>query len=496
MKKLLFIILVQLIALSVFAQTTQQHNNLSLVKEPDISNLPDVTFTLNYYYPHKIKQNQIKVEEDGQSRDFKLTVNSAVDRNANKTVLILFEKMHNEYSQIQFYNNLISNTIDSWMHSGDKVNIAYFDRSLNGSDFLTYALTDYTTDVQQIKDAIEQNNFVPNNWNTQQSSELYSSILQGLKDINQKKNVPQYKMIVVLTAGYNLPASNSPDWQTLVDYSIQNKIPIYIIQYFLWENRSQKFLAENSYGRFVITSDINEASDSLTDFMQNSLETIRGYNYKITYQSKYKKDNKQHVLSATIKNEKINLTVKFKCDSLKCFILNNIILVIAAVVILVLIIFFIFKKKKTEVIDKQEEILPEKKEPIIEDSPSPIKTSLEKGIVAPKQAVLPKADNIEIYKTARGQYPRIFIGQAYFEINKNIYTVGRAEQNDLTISESFVSREHFRIYYKDNEFWIEDLGSTNGTFLNNKRIKPNVPLKLKDNDIISILQDLKIIFKQ
>lgn len=49
-------------------------------------------------------------------------------------------------------------------------------------------------------------------------------------------------------------------------------------------------------------------------------------------------------------------------------------------------------------------------------------------------------------------------------------TVGRDDGNDLVISDETVSSHHARLSHRHRQWWIEDLQSTNGTFLNNERI--------------------------
>lgn len=60
-------------------------------------------------------------------------------------------------------------------------------------------------------------------------------------------------------------------------------------------------------------------------------------------------------------------------------------------------------------------------------------------------------------------------------------TIGRAIDNQVVLPDPFVSGRHARIERKEGELWLEDLGSTNGTFVNGKKVKGKVRLKPKDS---------------
>ncbi len=62
------------------------------------------------------------------------------------------------------------------------------------------------------------------------------------------------------------------------------------------------------------------------------------------------------------------------------------------------------------------------------------------------------------------------------------FTAGRASDNHFAIQDDKISGRHLQITKDDNGFWIEDLGSTNGTFLNGDRVYG--PKSLKDGDVI------------
>lgn len=50
-------------------------------------------------------------------------------------------------------------------------------------------------------------------------------------------------------------------------------------------------------------------------------------------------------------------------------------------------------------------------------------------------------------------------------------SIGYSEENDVVIKDKTISRKHASIEVEGSEFWLEDLNSTNGVFVNNRKIK-------------------------
>ena len=67
-------------------------------------------------------------------------------------------------------------------------------------------------------------------------------------------------------------------------------------------------------------------------------------------------------------------------------------------------------------------------------------------------------------------------------------TIGRSEAADITISDQFVSHMHARVTRRGAYHFVVDLGSTNGTFLNDRRIDSDAQLKV--HDILRIGQSI------
>ncbi|MEM1525103.1 MAG: FHA domain-containing protein [Nitrososphaerales archaeon] len=49
-----------------------------------------------------------------------------------------------------------------------------------------------------------------------------------------------------------------------------------------------------------------------------------------------------------------------------------------------------------------------------------------------------------------------------------------------------ISRLHFQVLYKEGKWFIRDLESTNGTFLNTKKLEPDKDYEIKKGDVINI----------
>jgi len=70
-----------------------------------------------------------------------------------------------------------------------------------------------------------------------------------------------------------------------------------------------------------------------------------------------------------------------------------------------------------------------------------------------------------------------------FLLEKTAITIGRDPKNDIVIDNLAVSRFHTKITQQGNNYFVEDLQSGNGTFLNEQRVDKEI---LKHNDAITV----------
>lgn len=58
--------------------------------------------------------------------------------------------------------------------------------------------------------------------------------------------------------------------------------------------------------------------------------------------------------------------------------------------------------------------------------------------------------------------------------------IGRSEKCQVVITDVYASQIHARVFRRDGQVFIEDMGSTNGTYLNDKKVKATLPVNRGD----------------
>lgn len=79
-------------------------------------------------------------------------------------------------------------------------------------------------------------------------------------------------------------------------------------------------------------------------------------------------------------------------------------------------------------------------------------------------------------------------------IKKDSFVVGRNQDSDLYLKSDDISRQHAIFRCSGSEIFVEDLQSTNGTFVNHKRIKRSTQVKAGDDVYFGDLK-FKLFFK-
>ena len=85
----------------------------------------------------------------------------------------------------------------------------------------------------------------------------------------------------------------------------------------------------------------------------------------------------------------------------------------------------------------------------------------------------------------------VFLGEEtarVFQILGVERLVGRDTSNDLVLEDGEVSGMHLKVVSREDQFFVEDLASTNGTFVNGRQIQGRIVLR--DGDLIKLGQTI------
>lgn len=79
-----------------------------------------------------------------------------------------------------------------------------------------------------------------------------------------------------------------------------------------------------------------------------------------------------------------------------------------------------------------------------------------------------------------------------FPLEGDQLIIGRDSPNSVAINDAEISRKHSRLTFQGGKYVLEDLGSTNGTFVNGQRLAG--PVVLKPGDVISLGEQIVLMY--
>jgi pSer/pThr/pTyr-binding forkhead associated (FHA) protein len=124
---------------------------------------------------------------------------------------------------------------------------------------------------------------------------------------------------------------------------------------------------------------------------------------------------------------------------------------------------------------------------IVRSAARDVRAPQESIILGPQQAAaagLGRAARVQKGALVALESPALRRGER-FELNAKPLTVGRSAPNDIRLDrDEFASSHHARIEARGDGVWVEDIGSTNGTYVNGTRL--DRPLRLEDGDVVRV----------
>ncbi len=122
---------------------------------------------------------------------------------------------------------------------------------------------------------------------------------------------------------------------------------------------------------------------------------------------------------------------------------------------------------------------------IVRTASKDLRLPQESFILDPEQAAaLRQPSELQTGELVVLRSPALVEGERH-QLNSAPVTIGRGHENDLPLdADEFASAQHARVEPRRDGVWLQDIGSTNGTFLNGSQVSQ--PRRLKPGDVIRV----------
>ncbi len=308
---------------------------------------------------------------------------------------------------------------------------------------------------------------------------LYNSIFDSLEVLEKIQG--NRKAVIVFTDGKD--EGSSVNEEDVIKMAKSGGLPVFFICLKTSKNiRKMSRISKLTGGRLVYSSD----NENIAGIVKTLLSSIKE-RYKIKYRSALKRDGKDHSVEVKLKydrlrdNHKVFFTIERSLFDISA--IGNPILIllsitmILVILVIVILLYFIRKNKSTGFGTRGDDTTMPRIKPL------PGEQFREESPDIPNETLL--ADDPEF------SYSDVWLVEkngpetgSRLPIYFNEVILGRSEEASIVINDDAVSLKHAKIKAVKNDFFLYDLVSENGTFLNgNKLLRPK---PLYDWDIIKI----------
>jgi pSer/pThr/pTyr-binding forkhead associated (FHA) protein len=77
-----------------------------------------------------------------------------------------------------------------------------------------------------------------------------------------------------------------------------------------------------------------------------------------------------------------------------------------------------------------------------------------------------------------------------FDLENAVVSIGRSSDNDIQLNDKYTSRDHMILWGEGGRFFVKDLGSENGTYVNGRQIPSGKVVELSESQSILVGKSL------
>ena len=478
-----------------------------VIRDINTEKFPEVSFVVQSFIPDTL--TNISVKEEGQlveSRSEIISIDSTIiAKECN--VLFLWDLKDNKGNG-DFVPKMLKNLFKNKPQC--KINVAVFGKDNQGGPFHEFLLPSFTNDFGVIEDKVREEVGKQRNVNSQTSDILYvlNQVVSGM----DKLPADEAKAIILYTTGKN-NTETGIETQPLVTLARKYRIFIYVVN-IDGDVAGQTFcesLAKRTYGLYLNTSyrEVNEndtipENETINQWIESLPKRWGGITYHVSFSSHYNRNGESKQIAVVLGEETLYTTYIIPKYSFGNWIGDHVLLFIILFVMMLALIgaglFFLIRHLRYKAEDRKE--MKKKREAERQKLKSEHDTLFRKLNMAEteqrrkqEQEILREKamkrqeylDSINTLMHSRNIKARLLVstmsGSFDYIIDTAETSIGTADDNNIVIEDTTVSRHHAIVYFNGEVFGIKDLNSTNGVVMNGFKVND---LKLRNGDIVSL----------
>ncbi len=422
----------------------------------------------------------------------------------NKSVLFLILNSSNQ-DELDWYKKVLKEAIrNGSILKGDKIDVISFSSKVKDQLLFPNEIN-FTDNADEIFARIDKISSQTRSKSSTNRSHIYLSIHEAL-ELYGKENAELPSALFVLADDCAL----EPIFQVELPgfRSLRLNIPVYGISYTKSKTYFNiKDLCVQTFGLYYRNKDNNtsETAIQLTSFLKGVSARNTGVEYPFTYTSLFEKDGKTHSvkIESTLKTTGFAL-LSPTLNPIEWIQENPILSTILFILFLALTIILIQLLKKNKIkkieIELKQQIEISEMQKNQEDSERKLSQQenelakikeeetarREKNQEESQQKAQSLDDDHQLrMMLEKGNLPWFQFNfeneTGNYQIETPRFSVGRDETNTWRINHPTISRNHFKLNFRDYQYTLMDLGSSNGIFVNGVKVSE---VKLKHGDHI------------
>jgi pSer/pThr/pTyr-binding forkhead associated (FHA) protein len=446
----------------------------------DSSAFPLIKAQIVYSGKKKFDSSALKLSQDNRALAYQLNESSPGSAPVNgRALFFLIETSGLLYGTpiIELKEGLMSSL--AALQGEDLINAASFGSYEVDSIGFNLLNTEFTTSHKILREAF--NTRLSSIADSLQRSDLYHNIIKSLDYISKKSDLPRHKVLIVLSAGKDNGSFGETSAKT-INRAQELGLPIHSITILPSDSAYNPGRLDNiskkTGGSFSTCRTRNEIANALTEiFNLPAPDGMRDAYYEVSFTAfndlnpnaakiDLNYNGARQIFTAGLPTSDTGISEDYK----KYLWISIGILVF--VVIIMVVVNVVNKRRPVSELDlnaPDDSFIQERTE----------KPGTEESMVGPRIQIetVSRPEIIEV-KTPKKSGPVLLVSFGgrtnTHSIDRDATKIGRHDTNDIQINEQTVTGSHAVIRKTDTGFELEDLGSTNGTFVNGERIRKRV----------------------